>query len=167
MACLGPRTHTNWSGAFSFSFFFFFFLSLSLFFSVLNFNFVIIFLNHVFISDCAGCLLLCAGFLSLWYIGFSLWWVLLFRSVGCGVQGLQWLWCGALVAPQQTESSQTRDQTRIPCTGRRTLNPWATREVLVWGVFCYHGLPLETEAGTEDLGADGGRGLALEFCCRL
>ena len=73
----------------------------------------------------------------------------------------------ALVAPQQMESSQTRDQTRIPCTGRRTLNPWATREVLVWGVFCYHGLPLETEAGTEDLGTDGGRGLALEFCCRL
>lgn len=78
-----------------------------------------------------------------------------------GMQGLQWLWCGALVAPQQMESSQTRDQTRIPCTGRRILNPWDTREVLVWGVFCYHGLPLETEAGTEDLGTDGGEAWLL------
>ena len=27
------------------------------------------------------------------------------------------------------ESSWTRDQTHVPCTGRRTLSPWATREV--------------------------------------
>ena len=29
----------------------------------------------------------------------------------------------------RVESSWTRDQTHVPCTGRRTLSPWATREV--------------------------------------
>ena len=34
-----------------------------------------------------------------------------------------------LVAPQYVGSSQTRDRTLVPCTGRRILNHCATREV--------------------------------------
>ena len=35
-----------------------------------------------------------------------------------------------LVAPHHVESSPTRDQTCVPCIGRRILNHWTTREVL-------------------------------------
>ena len=34
-----------------------------------------------------------------------------------------------LVASVNVESSQTRDQTHVPCIGRRILNHWTTREV--------------------------------------
>ena len=47
--------------------------------------------------------------------------------------------CGAwalgntgLVAPWHVASSQTRDQTRVPCMGRWILNHWTTREVPGW-----------------------------------
>ena len=33
-----------------------------------------------------------------------------------------------LAALWQVGSSQTRDQTRVPCFGRQILNNWATRE---------------------------------------
>ena len=36
----------------------------------------------------------------------------------------------SFVAPGYVRSPQTRDWTRIPCTGRWILNPWATRKVL-------------------------------------
>ena len=39
-----------------------------------------------------------------------------------------------LVAPWQVESSQTRDQTRVPCLGRQILNHWTTREVPLQGL---------------------------------
>ena len=39
-----------------------------------------------------------------------------------------------LVAPQHVESSQTRNQTRVPCTTRRILGHWTTREVLGLGI---------------------------------
>ena len=69
---------------------------------------------------------------------------------GCGVQacpsrgfscsgawalgiGAQWLWYMGLVALQHVGwSSQTRDQTFVPCTGRQILNHWATKEVQGW-----------------------------------
>ena len=38
-------------------------------------------------------------------------------------------WCKGLVSPQHVGSSQTRDQTCVPCIGRRILNLWTTREV--------------------------------------
>ena len=44
--------------------------------------------------------------------------------------GLQWLWLSGLVALWHVGSSQTRDQTCVPCTGRQILNHWTTREVL-------------------------------------
>ena len=34
------------------------------------------------------------------------------------------------VAPWDVESSQTGDQTRVPCIGGRILNHWTTREIL-------------------------------------
>ena len=38
--------------------------------------------------------------------------------------------CPGLVARQHVGSSQTRDQTHVPCTGRWALTHWATREVI-------------------------------------
>ena len=40
----------------------------------------------------------------------------------------QLLWCTGLVALQHVGSSRTRDQTCVPCIGRRILNHGATRE---------------------------------------
>ena len=34
-----------------------------------------------------------------------------------------------LTASWHVGSSQTRDQTHVPCTGRQILNHWATKEV--------------------------------------
>ena len=53
------------------------------------------------------------------------------RCVGSpyGKAGAQYLWLRGLVAPQHVGSSQTRDQTCVPCTGRQILNHWTTREV--------------------------------------
>ena len=55
------------------------------------------------------------------------------------IQQLLLLWCMGFsgcsswpeIAPQQEEFSWTRDQTCVPCTGRRILIHCATREVLV------------------------------------
>ena len=38
------------------------------------------------------------------------------------------MWLTGLVAPRHVGSSQTRARTRVPCTGRQTLNHCATRE---------------------------------------
>ena len=45
------------------------------------------------------------------------------------------LGCTGLVAPKHVESSQTRDGTHVPCTGRQILNHWTTREVLEYGYY--------------------------------
>ena len=47
----------------------------------------------------------------------------------CCREHAQQLWCTGLAALQCVESSQTRDQTRVPCTGWQILNQWTTREV--------------------------------------
>ena len=39
------------------------------------------------------------------------------------------VWHTVLVAPQHVGSSRTRDQTRVPCIGRRILNHCTTKEV--------------------------------------
>ena len=41
------------------------------------------------------------------------------------------MWHVSLVAPQQVESSCTRDQTRALCTSRQILNHWTSREFLL------------------------------------
>ena len=51
--------------------------------------------------------------------------------MGSTALGLQWLQCTGLVALQCVESSWIRDQTCVSCTGRRILNHWITREVLL------------------------------------
>ena len=70
----------------------------------------------------------CAGLL-LWWLPW-LWstgsWYIGFRT--CGLQA-QWLWCVCLVGPQQVGSSQTRDQTHVPCIGRWILNHRTTMDV--------------------------------------
>ena len=50
----------------------------------------------------------------------------------CGAQApdaqAQQLWLTGPVAPRHAGSSETRARTRVPCTGRQTLNHCATRE---------------------------------------
>ena len=60
----------------------------------------------------------------------------------CGAQApdaqAQQLWLTGLVAPRHVGSSQTRARTRVPCTGRRTLNRCATREAHLLFEFLKH-----------------------------
>ena len=89
-----------------------------------------------FIFGCPGSSLLRAGFLvaeSWGYcltagVGFSLQWLLLLRSTGSRVSGLQQL-CIGLVARWHGASSQTRDRTCVPCIGRWSLIHCTTRGV--------------------------------------
>ena len=53
---------------------------------------------------------------------FLLWWLLLLRSTGSRVCGLQELWLTGLVALRHMESSRTRCGTRVSCIGRQTLH---------------------------------------------
>ena len=88
------------------------------------------------------------GYSWLQCAGFSLWWLLLLRSMGSRCVGFsscstlaqqlwlagsraqaQQLWHTGLVAPWHVGSSWTRDRTHVPCIGRRILNHCATREV--------------------------------------
>ena len=58
------------------------------------------------------------------------WW----HRLGSRAQA-QELWHVVSVAPRHVGSSQTRDQTRVPCIGRQILNHWTTREVLaIWKI---------------------------------
>ena len=83
---------------------------------------------------------------SLWCLGFSLQWLLLFwrthfRTAGSRYMGLsscstwsqqlqlsgsrawaQQLWHSGLVTPRHVGSSQTKDQTRVPCIGSQIPN---------------------------------------------
>ena len=54
--------------------------------------------------------------------------ILLWSS--CSRVQAQSFWNSGLVAPMHLKSSQTRDQTYVPCIGRRILNHWPTREAL-------------------------------------
>ena len=104
-----------------------------------------------FFFGCAGSLLLCTGFslvmerggdFSLRCAGFSLHRLLLLLSMGprvCRLQypqlvgsraQAQYLCCMGLVALGHVRSSWNRDGTRVPCTGRRTLIHYTTREAL-------------------------------------
>ena len=106
---------------------------------IINFIYLFIYLwlRWVFVAA-HGLTLVAAsrGYSSFWCAGFSLWWLLLLRSTGSRRAGFssggsraQQLWRTGLFALRHVGSSQTRDGTRVPCTGRRILNHWATREV--------------------------------------
>ena len=58
----------------------------------------------------------------------ALLWLLLFWSMSSRAWA-QKLWFMGLVAPWHVDSSQTRDQTHVPCIGRQILNHWTSREV--------------------------------------
>ena len=76
------------------------------------------------------------GYSLLRCAGSSLRRLLLLQSMGsrraafssCG-RWAQQLWHTGLVPPRHVGSSRTRDQTRVPCIGRRILNHCTTREV--------------------------------------
>ena len=55
--------------------------------------------------------------------------VFLLQGMGSRVHGLQHLWHMDSAAPWYVESSQSRDWTHVPCTGRWILNHWTSREV--------------------------------------
>ena len=62
------------------------------------------------------------------YTGFSSWPLGL---SSCGSLA-QWLWSMGLIVPLHVVSSWIRDQTRVPCTGRWTLNHWTIREAQMY-----------------------------------
>ena len=118
------------------------------FFFILFIYFIYFWLFWVFVAA-RGLSLVAAsgGYSSLRCAGFSLQWLLSLWSTGsrrvgfssCGTWAQQlWLtgsraqaqqlWHTSPVAPRHVGSSRTRDQTRVPCIGRRTLNHCATRE---------------------------------------
>ena len=93
---------------------------------------------------CAGSLLLCVGLLwlrqaettlRLWCAGFSSRWLLLLQSTGSSSRD-SWApeHCSVIVAhgsvaPQNVESSRTKDQIHVPCITGRILNHRTTWEV--------------------------------------
>ena len=92
-------------------------------------------LLHRRFSSCneLGLLFSCGSLCS---TGFSLWWLLLLWNTGSRHTGFsscsswaQQLWCMGLAAPWQVKSSQTRNQTRVPCIGTWILNHWTTGEI--------------------------------------
>ena len=78
------------------------------------------------------------GYSLLQCTGFSLRWLLLWQSTSSRLMGFSswstWAekWLTGLAAPRHVESSQTRDRTHVPCTGRQILTHCTTREVLHW-----------------------------------
>ena len=83
-------------------------------------------LRWVFVAVHGLSLVAASGSYLLWCVGFSLWWLLLLRSMGsrctgfssCGTRAQQ-LWCMGLVALQHVGSSWTRARTCVPCIGRQ------------------------------------------------
>ena len=95
-------------------------------------------LINLFIFGCVGSSFLCEGFLQPRRAGATLHRgarASHYRGLSCcGAQApdaqAQYLWFTGPVAPRHVGSSQTRARTRVPCTGRQTLNHYATREAL-------------------------------------
>ena len=81
------------------------------------------------------------GYSSLQFLGFSLWWRLLWSADSRCVDDIAVLpgsgaWARrlrstGLIALQQVEPSWTRDRTCVPCTSRRILIHCTAREVLI------------------------------------
>ena len=68
------------------------------------------------------------GYCSLWWVSFSLQWILLLKTQTLGTWAQQ-LWLKGLVALWHMGSSWTRDETRVPYIGREVLNHRTTREI--------------------------------------
>ena len=92
--------------------------------------FALAFYYYLFTFGCTGSLLLRVHFSSWgWVVGRGRGVATLLRCMGISLPWLLLLWSVGLVALQHVESSWTRDQTRVPCVGRRTLNHWTTKIV--------------------------------------
>ena len=96
------------------------------------FNFLVVLGLRCCVQAFSSC-----SYSSLWCMGFSLQWLLLWPSMSCRSQGFssfstqaQLLWGTGLVASWPMESSQIRDQTCVPSISRQTLIHCTTREVL-------------------------------------
>ena len=85
--------------------------SFTLYFSKFHF-----WLHWVFIAASGLSLAVASkGYSPLRCTGFSLLWLLFLQSMGSRALGLQQLWLMNLVARRHMESSQTQDQTGVPC----------------------------------------------------
>ena len=106
----------------------------------LNSFFFFLSLIFKFIYGCVGSSFLREGFLQLRQVGSTPHRgarASHYRGLSCcGAQApdaqAQQLWLTGLVAPRHVGSSQTRARTRVPCTGRQTLNHCATREAPIF-----------------------------------
>ena len=130
------------------------FCSLS-FFKWVPFNYLCIYfsLHWISVALCGFSLVVASrGYSSLWWLGFSLLWLLLLWSIGsrctafssckrgpscCSLWalecGLSICGTGGLVTLRHVESSWTRDQICVPCFGRWILvHCTTTREVPPW-----------------------------------
>ena len=83
---------------------------------------------YSFIFGHAGSLSLQVSFSSCCKLG-----LVLLQNMGSRVRAQ--LWHTGLVTSRHVESSQTRDLTSAPCTGRHILILWTTQEV--WGTSCF------------------------------
>ena len=91
--------------------------------------FIYLWPRWVFVAACRLSLVVVSGcYSALPCTGFSLQWLLLFRSLGSRAQAQQ-LWYMGLVDPCNVGSSRTRDWTCVPCIGRQILNHWTPRKV--------------------------------------
>ena len=102
----------------------------------LSIYFIYFWLLWAFVASCRLSLVaLSWGYSSLWYLVFSLWWILLWSTGSrcasfsiCSTQAQQ-LWHTGLVSLWPVGSSRTRDWTRVFCSGRYILIYCATRGV--------------------------------------
>ena len=115
--------------------------------TVLNhiFGFYLFYFIYLFMAVLSFCC--CEDFFSsygewasLWYAGFSLWWLFLLQGThcracrlsSCGSRALEQ---GSVVVAHRLScsracgSSQIRDWTHVSCIGRQILYHWATREI--------------------------------------
>ena len=83
----------------------------------------------------------------MWCVGFSLRWQGIFccRAWALGLSGSVVV-AHRLVDLKHVGFSWTRDSTRVPCIGRRILNHWTAREVLML-VLIFSDLPKSTKKG--------------------
>ena len=95
------------------------------------FNFLVVLGLRCCVQAFSSC-----SYSSLWCMGFSLQWLLLWPSMSCRSQGFssfstqaQLLWIHWLNCPTSCEIFTDQDQTCVPSIGRRILNHWITRKV--------------------------------------
>ena len=105
---------------------------LFLFFKIFIYLFIYFWLRWVFVAACGLSVVAASGDYSwLQWAGFSLWWLLLLRSMGSRCVG------SVVVAHGLSCSTACgifpdRARTHVPCIGRQILNHCATREVPWW-----------------------------------